>query len=295
MESYVTISKHHTWAYMNLVLNNGLKPKHAARSYAEFWSTGIKRGYPESAEESMKCVLEGKIDYRECGRITFGEGSFANGGAMRIVPIALAFRHASNEQLYKAVQMAIISSHVHPNGIDGAFVLAKAIILALRCPSIDAFVPDQFLNVLHKTARTKAMKDQMKKLLNFYSMKHKVDSGGAKHEITDIDVVKALGDTFQIKAIEAVPCALWIICDSYQEPEECLVRGVNMGGDTDTVAAMIGDLVGALHGSHWIPARWSNHIEPNSEENLNRGKELAIDLAKKLAAMDLTDVLEDDD
>lgn len=112
---------------------------------------------------------------------------------------------------------------------------------------------------------------------------------------TDIGVVRALGDTFQIKAIEAVSCALWIICDSYQEPEESLVRGVNMGGDTDTVAAMIGDLVGALHGSHWIPARWFDHIEPNSEENLNRGKEFAIELAKKLAAMDLTDVLEDDD
>lgn len=123
------------------------------------------------------------MDYRECGRITFREGSFANGGAMRIVPIALAFRHASDEQLYKAVQMAIISSHVHPEGIDGAFVLAKAVILALRCASIDAFVPDQFLNVLHKTARTKAMKDQIKKLLNFYSQKQKADKDGVKHDM----------------------------------------------------------------------------------------------------------------
>ncbi|UJR15980.1 hypothetical protein I4U23_002899 [Adineta vaga] len=278
----------------SLVVNNGLKPKHAAKSYAEFWSTGIKRGYPDSAQESMRCVLEGKIDYRECGRIVFKDGSFANGGAMRIAPIALAFRHASNEQLYEAVRMAIISSHVHPEGIDGAFVLAKAIILALRCPSIDTFDPYQFLSVLRKTARTKSMKDQIKNLINFYTQQHQADIKSTKPKITDIDMVRAFGNTFQIKAIEAVPCVLWVICESYREPEECLIRGVNMGGDTDTIAAMIGDIIGALHGTQWIPTRWSDHIEPNSEANMNRGKDFAIELAKKLATMNLINVLEDD-
>jgi poly(ADP-ribose) glycohydrolase ARH3 len=106
--------------------------------------------------------------------------------------------------------------------------------------------------------------------------------------------VRALGNTFQIKAIEAVPCALWIVCESYREPEQCLIRGVNMGGDSDTVAAIIGDIVGALHGTEWIPARWYDHIEANSEENMERGKEFAIELAKKLATMNLTGVLDDD-
>jgi ADP-ribosylglycohydrolase len=111
---------------------------------------------------------------------------------------------------------------------------------------------------------------------------------------TDIDVVRVLGSTFQIKAIEAVPCALWIVCTSHRDPEECLIRGVNMGGDTDTVAAMIGDIVGALHGQQWIPARWYDHIEPNSEANLGRGKAFAIELAKKLSVINLNSVMDDD-
>jgi poly(ADP-ribose) glycohydrolase ARH3 len=109
-------------------------------------------------------VLEGTIDYRECGRVVFPVGSFANGGAMRIAPIPLTFRHASDEQLYEAVRMAIISSHVHPEGIDGAFVLSKAIILALECESIDAFNPLQFLTVLLSTARTDDMRNQIKNI-----------------------------------------------------------------------------------------------------------------------------------
>ncbi|CAF1325828.1 unnamed protein product [Rotaria magnacalcarata] len=34
----------------SLVVNEGLKAKHAAQSYAQFWSTGVKRGYPDSAQ-----------------------------------------------------------------------------------------------------------------------------------------------------------------------------------------------------------------------------------------------------
>ena len=106
-------------------------------------------------------------------------------------------------------------------------------------------------------------------------------------------MVRALGSTFQVKAVEAVPCVLWIVCTSYRDPEECLIRAVNMGGDTDTIAAMIGDIVGALHGQQWIPVRWSDHIEPNSQENLGRGKAFAIELAKKLSAMNLNSVIGD--
>ena len=38
----------------SLAVNGGLRPKHAAQSYAQFWSTGIKRGYPDSAQASMQ-------------------------------------------------------------------------------------------------------------------------------------------------------------------------------------------------------------------------------------------------
>ncbi|CAF3591576.1 unnamed protein product, partial [Rotaria sp. Silwood1] len=72
----------------------------------------------------------------------------------------------------------------------------------------------------------------------------------------------------QLKAIEAVPCTLSIVCTSYREPEECIVRSVNMGGDTDTVAAIIGDIIGALHGWKWIPDRCYDNIEPNSDKNI---------------------------
>ena len=40
-----------------------------------------------------------------------------------------------------------------------------------------------------------------------------------------------------------------------------MTRAVGFGGDTDTIGAMAGALVGALHGGLWIPARWYDKME----------------------------------
>ena len=47
--------------------------------------------------------------------MVFKEGSFANGGAMRISPIGIVWRDVKEErELGEAVFKAIESSHVHP-------------------------------------------------------------------------------------------------------------------------------------------------------------------------------------
>ena len=99
---------------------------------------------------------------------------------MRIVPVALTFRDATDEQLYEAVRMSIISSHVHPKSIDGAFVLTKTIILALRCESIDAFDPCQYFSILQSTARTNAMQDQINKLITIYTNQYGTSGANAQ-------------------------------------------------------------------------------------------------------------------
>lgn len=65
-------------------------------------------------------------------------------------------------------------------------------------------------------------------------------------------------------------------------PEECVIRAVNVGGDTDTIGAMAGAVMGALHGRQWIPARWFDNIE-NGED----GRDEMIELGRRLARLDV--------
>lgn len=54
-------------------------------------------------------------------------GSFGNGGAMRIAPVGLAYRNADLDTLNEAVKAALLCTHVHPLGIEGALAQASAV------------------------------------------------------------------------------------------------------------------------------------------------------------------------
>jgi ADP-ribosyl-[dinitrogen reductase] hydrolase len=56
--------------------------------------------------------------------------------------------------------------------------------------------------------------------------------------------------------LETVPTVIYILMRHGHEPEEAIVRAVNDTKDNDTVAAIVGAAVGALHGRGGLPARW---------------------------------------
>jgi ADP-ribosyl-[dinitrogen reductase] hydrolase len=56
--------------------------------------------------------------------------------------------------------------------------------------------------------------------------------------------------------LETVPSALLILARYGHDSEEAIVRAVNDTRDNDTVAAIVGAAVGALHGRSSLPARW---------------------------------------
>ena len=116
------------------------------------------------------------------------------------------------------------------------------------------------------------------------SLRQKLDvlREGLGYCASDGQVIHAVGSG--ILASEAVAAALGAGA-LLGVPEECVVRAVGFGGDTDTVGALA-VLVGALHGASWIPGRWYDNIE-----NGRQGREEIVALARRLAVLDLgTDV-----
>ena len=83
------------------------------------------------------------------------------------------------------------------------------------------------------------------------------------------------------------PClgsAVWAVrtTDSY---EEAVRAAIDLGGDTDTVAAVTGALAGAVHGPEAIPVRWTTPLRvplPGSGSRVLRLPDLLI-LATRLA------------
>jgi ADP-ribosylglycohydrolase len=53
-----------------------------------------------------------------------------------------------------------------------------------------------------------------------------------------------------------VPSVIYILARHGHDPEEAIVRAVNDTKDNDTIAAIVGAAVGALHGKSQLPIRW---------------------------------------
>ena len=59
--------------------------------------------------------------------------------------------------------------------------------------------------------------------------------------------------------VDTLEAATWCLLttDSYRA---CVLKAVNLGGDTDTVAAVAGGLAGALYGYEAIPEAWRDTL-----------------------------------
>ena len=56
--------------------------------------------------------------------------------------------------------------------------------------------------------------------------------------------------------LETVPSVLYILMCHGHDAETAIIRAVNDTRDNDTIAAIVGAAVGALHGSEALPQRW---------------------------------------
>lgn len=267
-----------------------LDPEHCANRYVQFWKNGdYVRGYPPSAKSVMKHIEQG-TSYLVSGLppcFPFPGGSYANGGAMRISPLALVLRHANPTLLRQACELAIISSHVHPEAVDGAVVQCAAVVCALKSGQ-GVLRVEAMMTELISHCRTPAMTARIQAVLDLW----KAECNDKESTEDDVVLMRRMfretkqhsrpgsGLGFQVAAVDAMPCVLWTVCRYWKTPVEALQRAVDLGGDTDTVACMVGAIMGALHGSAWLPEKWIEQLE-----NGQRGRDYAVRLAHDLVKL----------
>ena len=59
--------------------------------------------------------------------------------------------------------------------------------------------------------------------------------------------------------MDTLEAALWCVLTT-NNYRDCVLKAVNLGGDTDTIAAIAGGLAGALYGYDAIHKEWLNTL-----------------------------------
>mmetsp|Transcript_30192 Transcript_30192/g.78411 ORF Transcript_30192/g.78411 Transcript_30192/m.78411 type:complete len:296 (+) Transcript_30192:270-1157(+) len=286
----------------SLVVYTGrVDPGQVAKAYAADFDPA--RGYGGSTQKILWDLKTSEADWQSLSRKYIpGEGSYGNGGAMRISPVGLAYRNAPPAVLHRAVKNACVCTHTHPTAIDGAFILAAAVgwLMHQEPASTVAHARElqaSLLEYLEAIARTEGMQQKLKHLSchlgpplevatdNFWEAY--LGSTVWQNEF-QLQLELSEGQPFQIKADSAVAASLCaflhhgLIFRGQARPENAMIAAVHYGGDTDTVAAMTGACVGALHGSVALPQRWVQGLE-----NGVLGRDEALRYAHGLAQLDV--------
>ena len=258
--------------------------EHAARTCAEFFRDNEAfRGCPPTAKQTLQNILDG-VPVDKTGLppfFAFPGGSFANGGAMRISPLAIAYRSADAACLRSAVTAAILATHRHPEAIDFAVIVAAAVQYSLRVDPAH-FDAALLLDDLIARCETKGMRSVLR--ATAVALKSITESCDSKTEVTKIVASeKRPGSSmsFQIASVHMAPCVFWSACRYSQDPRTAVQVAIDLGGDTDTTACMVGAIVGALHGEHWC-APWVQDLE-----NGPHGRDFALCLADRLSRLDV--------
>ena len=191
-------------------------------------------------------------DIKTCGAT--GERSNGNGALMRILPACLYFYDrqkkvcTSEDEAIEGIHIisGLTHNHIRSKMCCGIYYfMVKSILDGLNtCQS-------QSLESLLQAGIDDGLKYYGRDIRNLTEMSH---LGRLFHlsefKDTKEDMIKTSG--YVIDSIEA---AVWclITTDSYKE---CMLKAVNLGDDTDTVAAIAGGLAGLYYGYESIPEEW---------------------------------------
>jgi poly(ADP-ribose) glycohydrolase ARH3 len=214
-----------------------------------------RRGYGAGTRAVFELWRAGVPTAQAAGKLFDGRGSLGNGAAMRVAPLAARYSD-ERPRLREATERSARVTHHHPVGVDAAVVQASAIAAAIR--------GDDELQAARRAARSAELVSALDRI-----------EGLCSHDSSPGEVAGTLGTS--PVGHESVPAAI-CAAGSGRSFRDAVSFAVRCGGDTDTIGAMTGAIVGARHGAEAIPAEWIELLEDGE-----RGRTYVERLAERLA------------
>ncbi len=250
------------WTLDQLIEDHGLVPENLARRFS---SSGRIFGIGSTVRDFLRNLQAG-MPWHHCGPESAG-----NGALMRIAPILVPHLQCGGTDLWIDTALAAMLTHN-----DRASISSCLAFVAMLWDLLDmTSVPDSAWWIERYVAVAQDLEVETK-----YSPRGGKFSGykgplwrfvEENLHWADREGLSALGacDVWYSGAflLETVPSALFILMRHADDPEEAIVRAVNDTKDNDTIAAVVGAAVGALHGRSSIPERWIDKLSGRTTDS----------------------------
>jgi ADP-ribosylglycohydrolase len=219
-------------------------------------------------------------DVNTCGKT--GEYANGNGALMRILPACLYYYERttsqadmlacqigdcrSNESVARSEWQKVCTSEDEAiYGIHAISGLTHNHLRGQMCCGIYYFMAKHIIEGANgDTSLQQLMQDGINEGLKFY--------GRDIRNLTEMAYLGRLFDLNELKCtseeniipsgyvVESLEAAIWCLITT-STLKECLLKAVNLGDDTDTIAAIAGGLAGLYYGYEAIPQEWLEVIK----------------------------------
>lgn len=238
------------WTLEQILEDKALEPDHLARRFTQHQIFGVG----STVKEFLRSYKDEGRPWEESGQPTAG-----NGAVMRIAPILLPHLRQPSAALWADAVLA--GTITHNDRASNACCVAFVRILwdGLRLKQIPE--PTWWVDRFATTA--KALEGNT----TYLSRNQALPYEGPLWQFVAREVSQAIRENWStLEAcerwhsgaylLETMPCVLYILAKHGRSPEEAIIRAVNDTKDNDSIAAMVGAAMGAVHGRAGLPARW---------------------------------------
>lgn len=179
-------------------------------------------------------------DISECGQKD--EYSNGNGSLMRILPIAYYcyYNKLKEEEIFEVVKDVSSLTHAHEISVLGCYIYVNYIIKLLE--GKDKFESYNLIKLIDHSMFTEESLEVYKRILKEDIEKYSIDE------------IKSSG--YVVDTLEA---SFWILLNA-SNFKEAIIGAINLGNDTDTIAAITGSMAGILYGYNSIPQEWLDKL-----------------------------------
>lgn len=200
-----------------------------------------------------------------------GEPSAGNGALVRIPPVVLPHLPTGDRQLWEDVVFATIITHndemavVASVGFTG---LLYELFGAGPEEAIGEWWVDKFVKYARKVETGREYPTRSPHISFQGSLCDMLESHLRRAAEGFISVVDACNTWYSgAYLLETVPSALLILARCADDPEEAMIRAINDTRDSDSVAAIVGAALGALHGESAFPDRWVDNLTGRTRDD----------------------------
>jgi ADP-ribosylglycohydrolase len=250
------------WALEQILSDGRFDPEHVAARFCRDRIFGLG-----ATVRQFIGNYKAGVPWYECGPRSMGNGSL-----MRIAPILIPHLKSQTSELWSDTALCAMITHNDSGAIASclAFVSILWQLLSMKTPP----QPEWWLSAFVETARQcerglyrprgGAFTDYHGPVWKFVN--EKLPDAFER----DLSVVDACRQWYSgAYLLETVPSVLYILMKHGHDPEEAIVRAVNDTKDNDTIAAIVGAVVGALYGKKRLPERWISNLSGRTTDRDN--------------------------